>query len=67
LRLTIDPDTQRFEVIFRDGNGMNLFVDPEDPTKFVQKVTGKSPNYELVKVDGESVRLPANEETAEGY
>jgi DNA invertase Pin-like site-specific DNA recombinase len=67
LRLTIDPDAQRFEVIFRDGFVMNLFVDPEDPTKFVQKVTGKSPNYELVKADGELVQLPADEETAEGF
>jgi DNA invertase Pin-like site-specific DNA recombinase len=26
LRLTIDPDTQRFEVVFRDGQGLILFV-----------------------------------------
>ena len=27
LRLTVDSDTQRFEVVFRDGQGMILFVD----------------------------------------
>lgn len=59
LRLTVDPDTQRFEVVFRDGHGMTLLVDPEDPTKFVQKVSGKAPVFELVKQDGELVKLPA--------
>jgi hypothetical protein len=60
LRLTVDPDTQRFEVVFRDGHGMTLFVDPENPTKFIQKVSGKAPDFELVKLDGELVELPAD-------
>jgi DNA invertase Pin-like site-specific DNA recombinase len=67
LRLTVDPDTQRFEVVFRDGHAMTLFVDPQNPTKFVQKVSGKAPIFELVKPDGELVQLPADEETAEGF
>lgn len=58
LRLTVDPDTQRFEVKFRDGQAMVLFVDPEDPTKFVQKVSGKSPVLDLVNQEGEFVKLP---------
>jgi DNA invertase Pin-like site-specific DNA recombinase len=61
VRLTVDPDTQRFEVIFRDGQGMTLFVDPKDPTQFVQRVSGKEPLFELVKPDGELVQLPADE------
>jgi len=66
LRLTVDPDTQRFEIVFRDGNGMSLFVDPEHPTKFVQKVSGKAPIFELVSADGTVVQLPAEEEAADG-
>ena len=67
LRLTVDPDTQRFEVIFRDGQGMTLFVDPRDPTKFVQKISGEAPTFELVKPDGELVKLPAEEEAEDGF
>jgi hypothetical protein len=66
LRLTVDPDTQRFEVVFRDGQGLILFVDPEDPTKFVQKVSGKSPNLEMVLDDGTVVDLPLDDETLDG-
>jgi hypothetical protein len=46
--------------MFRDGHGMILFVDPKDPTKFVQKVSGKAPAFELVKQDGELVKLPVD-------
>jgi hypothetical protein len=60
LRLTVDPDAQRFEAVFRDGHCMILFVDPNDPTKFVQKVSGKSPVIDLVDQDGEFVKLPMN-------
>jgi hypothetical protein len=67
LRLTVDPDTQRFEVVFRDGHGMTLFVDPENPTKFIQKVSGKAPVLELVEQDGELVKLPVDEEAADGF
>jgi DNA invertase Pin-like site-specific DNA recombinase len=66
LRLTVDPDTQRFEVIFRDGQGMILFVDPEDPTKFLQKVSGQPPNLEMVLSDGKVVDLPLDKATEEG-
>jgi hypothetical protein len=59
-------DYQYFEVIPRDGNGMSLFVDPEHPTKFVQKVSGKAPIFELVSADGTVVQLPAEEEAADG-
>ncbi|MET4455457.1 hypothetical protein [Bradyrhizobium sp. RT3b] len=59
LRLTVDPDTQHFEVVFRDGQGMMLFVDPEDPTKFVQKVTGAAPDFKMVSADGTIIQLPA--------
>ncbi|MGY3147745.1 DNA invertase Pin-like site-specific DNA recombinase [Bradyrhizobium sp. USDA 3397] len=61
LRLTVDPDTQRFEVIFRDGQGMTLFVDPENPAKFIQKVSGKAPDFNLLAADGTVVQLPADE------
>jgi len=61
LRLTVDPDTQRFEVVFRDGQGMTLFVDPEDPTRFIQKVSGKAPDFEMLSADGTVVQLPADE------
>lgn len=52
LRLTVDPDAQHFEVVFRDGQAMMLFVDPEDPAKFVQKVSGLQPDYRVTLSDG---------------
>ncbi|WP_369720153.1 hypothetical protein AB8Z38_23495 [Bradyrhizobium sp. LLZ17] len=61
LRLTVDPDTQRFEVVFRDGQGMTLFVDPDDPAKFIQKVSGKAPDFDALCADGTVVQLPADE------
>lgn len=61
LRLTVDPDTQRFEVVFRDGQGMTLFVDPEEPAKFIQKVSGKAPHFDVLSADGSIVPLPADE------
>lgn len=66
LRLTVDPDTQRFEVVFRDGQGMTLFVDPEEPAKFIQKVSGKAPDFEVLSADGIVVQLPANEPALDG-
>lgn len=66
LRLTVDPDTQRFEVVFRDGQSMTLFVDPEDPTKFIQKVSGKAPDFDVLSADGAVMRLPADEPAQEG-
>jgi hypothetical protein len=66
LRLTVDPDTQRFEVIFRDGQGLILFVDPEDPMKFVQKVSGQAPNLEMIFGDGKVVDLPLDKATESG-
>ncbi|MCC8978679.1 recombinase family protein [Bradyrhizobium acaciae] len=63
LRLTVDPDTQRFEVVFRDGQGMTLFVDPEDPTKFIQKISGKAPDFDMLSVDGTVAQLPADQPT----
>lgn len=61
LRLTVDPDTQRFEVVFRDGQGMTLFVDPEAPAKFIQKVSGKAPEFDVLCADGTVFQLPADE------
>ena len=66
LRLTVDQDDQSFEIVFRDGNGMILFVDPEDPLKFVQKVSGAVPNFELVNQDGSIVELPADDIAPDG-
>ncbi|MGF6311914.1 DNA invertase Pin-like site-specific DNA recombinase [Bradyrhizobium sp. i1.8.4] len=66
LRLTVDPDAQSFEVVFRDGQGMILFVDPEDPTKFVQKVTGAAPDFEMVSADGTIIQLPADAPALDG-
>lgn len=66
LRLTVDRDTQRFEVVFRDGQGMTLFVDPENPAKFIQKVSGKAPAYDVLSADGTLVQLPADEPALDG-
>ena len=69
LRLTVAEDAnddQNFEVIFRDGSGMMLFVDPENPTKFIQKVSGKAPNFEVSSSDGAVIELPAEDETQDG-
>ncbi|WP_256469154.1 recombinase family protein [Bradyrhizobium sp. 156] len=66
LRLTVDPDTQRFEVFFRDGQGMTLFVDPDDPAKFIQKVSGKAPDFDMVSANGPVEQLPAEELTDDG-
>ncbi|MET4209071.1 recombinase family protein [Bradyrhizobium sp. LA2.1] len=66
LRLTVDPDTQRFEVVFRDGQGMTLFVDPEDPGKFIQKVSGRAPDFDVLSADGTVVQVPAGELTFDG-
>ncbi|UGY27435.1 hypothetical protein HU675_0012100 [Bradyrhizobium septentrionale] len=64
LRLTVDPDTQRFEVVF--GQGMTLFVDPEDPAKFTQKVSGKAPDFDVLSADGTVVQLPPDEPALDG-
>ncbi|UGY27442.1 hypothetical protein HU675_0012145 [Bradyrhizobium septentrionale] len=40
---------------------MILFVDPEDPAKFVQKVSGSAPDFDVLSVDGTVVQLPADE------
>ncbi len=66
LRLTVDKGDQNFEVVFRDGNGMMLFVDPENPTKFIQKVSGKGPIFEMVRRDGSVIQLPADEDAVDG-
>lgn len=66
LRLTVDPDTQRFEVVFRDGQGMTVFVDPEDPAKFMQKVSGKTSEFEMVSLDGATIQLPVDEAALDG-
>ncbi|MGJ4890260.1 recombinase family protein [Bradyrhizobium sp. HKCCYLRH3099] len=58
LRLTVDPDAQHFEVVFRDGQAMMLFVDPEDPAKFVQKVSGIERDYRVSLADGTIDTLP---------
>jgi len=44
---------------------MTLFVDPENPTKFVQKVSGAAPIFELVDQDGSVVELPAEAPAAD--
>ncbi|WP_375777833.1 recombinase family protein [Bradyrhizobium sp. ma5] len=66
LRLTVDPDTQRFEVVFRDGQGMTLFVDPEEPAKFIQRVSGKAPDFDVLSPDGIVIQMPADERTLDG-
>jgi DNA invertase Pin-like site-specific DNA recombinase len=67
LRLTVDEDDQNFEVVFRDGNGMMLFVDPKNPLRFMQKVSGKSDEFEMVTEDGRITSLPADVEAEDGY
>lgn len=66
LRLTVFSDNQRFEVAFRDGHAMTLFVDPENPTKFIQKVSGTAPVFELISDDGTVIPLPADEPALDG-
>jgi hypothetical protein len=66
LRLTVDEGDQNFEVLFRDGNGMMLFVDPENPTKFIQKVSGMAPIFEMDRHDGSVIQLPADEDAVDG-
>lgn len=70
LRLTVAEDAnddQHFEVIFRDGSGMMLFVDPTNPLKFTQKVSGKDGEFEMVTEDGRITPLPAVAEADDGY
>ena len=64
--MTVDPDTQRFEVVFRDRQGMTLLVDPEEPTKFVQKVSGKAPDFDVLSPDGTAVQLPTDDGELQG-
>jgi hypothetical protein len=45
---------------------MMLFVDPESPTKFVQKVSGTAPDFEMVPRDGAAIQLPLDDEAADG-
>jgi DNA invertase Pin-like site-specific DNA recombinase len=70
LRLTVAEDTnddQHFEVIFRDGSGMMLFVDPNNPLKFTQKVSGKDGEFEMITEDGRITSLPADAEADDGF
>ena len=70
LRLTVAEganDDQHFEVIFRDGSGMMLFVDPKNPLKFTQKVSGKDGEFEMVTEDGRIAPLPADAKADDGY
>ncbi|WP_197033612.1 recombinase family protein [Bradyrhizobium sp. URHD0069] len=70
LRLTVAEnidDEQHFEVMFRDGSGMKLFVDPKNPLRFTQKVSGKGGEFELVTDDGRIIALPADAEAEDGY
>ena len=60
-------DDQHFEVIFRDGSGMMLFVDPKNPLKFTQKVSGKDGEFEMVTEDGRIAPLPADAKADDGY
>ena len=65
LRLTVAEDAndyQHFEVIFRDGGGMMLFVDPKNPVKFTQKISEQDGELEMVTEDGRIVVLPAEAE-----
>ncbi|MET4455460.1 hypothetical protein [Bradyrhizobium sp. RT3b] len=45
---------------------MTLFVDPEDPTKFIQKVSGKAPDFDVLSADGAVVQLPVDEAAMDG-
>ena len=66
VRLAVAEDAddfQHFEVIFRDGSSMMLFVDPKNPLKFTQKVSGKDGELEMVTQDGPAVALPLDDET----
>jgi hypothetical protein len=45
---------------------MTLFVDPEEPAKFIQKVSGKAPDFNALSADGTVVKLPAHEPGLDG-
>jgi hypothetical protein len=45
---------------------MTLFVDPENPTRFVQKVSGIAPDFDILSTDGAVVQLPADEKAQDG-
>ncbi|SFJ53717.1 hypothetical protein [Bradyrhizobium sp. cf659] len=45
---------------------MTLFVDPEEPAKFIQKVSGKAPDFDVLSADGIVVQLRADEPTLDG-
>ncbi|WP_165637715.1 hypothetical protein [Bradyrhizobium shewense] len=45
---------------------MTLFVDPEDPAKLIQKVSGKPPDFGMLDAEGAVVQLPADESTPDG-
>jgi hypothetical protein len=45
---------------------MMLFVDPENPTKFIQKVSGKEPIFEMVRGEGSFIQLLADEDAVDG-
>jgi hypothetical protein len=46
---------------------MMLFVDPKNPLRFMQKVSGKSDEFEMVTEDGRITSLPADVEAEDGY
>lgn len=45
---------------------MTLFVDPEEAAKFIQKVSGKAPDFDMIAADGTLMQLPADETALDG-
>jgi hypothetical protein len=46
---------------------MMLFVDPNNPLKVTQKVSGKGGEFEMVTEDGWITSLPADAEAEDEY
>lgn len=55
IPLTDDDDDQQFEVTFRDGAMLMLFVDPANPSRIVRQVRGDG-NKLIIKVDNEGAQ-----------
>ncbi|WP_186467201.1 hypothetical protein [Bradyrhizobium stylosanthis] len=45
---------------------MTLFVDPDDPAKFIQTVSGKARDFEVLSPDDIVAQLPVDEPALHG-
>jgi DNA invertase Pin-like site-specific DNA recombinase len=55
-----DNDDQQFEVNFRDGNHLMVFVDPADPSRIKQQVRGDRDSLVSAEESGQIVAIPVD-------